>query len=280
MTTRITIWGTAGRIFADRQEMPGLPARHGDDPRGLRAGWNVRYTTELTEPVWFYLRGEEYSAQIDAFVDAGRAPGEPDGHERLRRARPRPTATIAMMVADAAARPAPATTAPSARPRRPRGRGAGGDAVAAAPRSADDGERYAMDRLLFGDNQFFGVNHMSEEKARAQRCASRTSTPSSTSSTPPTTRASAPSCARPTTASREVCDHVRANPERYADFTFYPCMPYAHKYANAVTENGMLGARQALPARRGPVRRRAPRRPLAGDQGHRGHDDAARSTPR
>jgi hypothetical protein len=39
-----------------------------------------------------------------------------------------------------------------------------------------------------------------------------------------------------------VCDHMRANPERYADFTFYPGMPYAHKYANAVTENGMLGA--------------------------------------
>ena len=29
-------------------------------------------------------------------------------------------------------------------------------------------ETLAMDRLLFGDNQFFGVNHMSEEKARAQ----------------------------------------------------------------------------------------------------------------
>ena len=25
-----------------------------------------------------------------------------------------------------------------------------------------------MDNLLLGDNQFFGVNHMSEEKARAQ----------------------------------------------------------------------------------------------------------------
>ena len=25
-----------------------------------------------------------------------------------------------------------------------------------------------MDRILFGDNQFFGVNHMSEEKARQQ----------------------------------------------------------------------------------------------------------------
>ena len=37
-------------------------------------------------------------------------------------------------------------------------------------------------------------------------------------------------------------------PGRYADFSFYPCMPYAHKYANAVTENGMLGAvRRFLP---------------------------------
>ena len=25
-----------------------------------------------------------------------------------------------------------------------------------------------MDRILFGDNQFFGVNHMSEEKALSQ----------------------------------------------------------------------------------------------------------------
>ena len=25
-----------------------------------------------------------------------------------------------------------------------------------------------MERILFGDNQFFGINHMSEEKARQQ----------------------------------------------------------------------------------------------------------------
>ena len=25
-----------------------------------------------------------------------------------------------------------------------------------------------MDRILFGDNQFFGVNHVSDEKSRAQ----------------------------------------------------------------------------------------------------------------
>jgi len=38
-----------------------------------------------------------------------------------------------------------------------------------------------------------------------------------------------------------VCDHMRAQPERYKNFSFMPCMPYAHKYANAVTEDGILG---------------------------------------
>ena len=34
--------------------------------------------------------------------------------------------------------------------------------------AAEAGPAHVMDRVLFGDNQFFGVNHMSEEKARAQ----------------------------------------------------------------------------------------------------------------
>jgi predicted dehydrogenase len=68
MTTRITVWGTAGRIFADRQECQVYIRDTITPPAGYQHGWNVRYTTELTEPVWFYLRGEEYSAQIDAFV--------------------------------------------------------------------------------------------------------------------------------------------------------------------------------------------------------------------
>jgi scyllo-inositol 2-dehydrogenase (NADP+) len=68
MTTKVTIWGTEGRIFADRQEVQvflrdGAPAVDGYVP-----GWNVKYTTELTDEVWFYLRGEEYSAQVDTFV--------------------------------------------------------------------------------------------------------------------------------------------------------------------------------------------------------------------
>lgn len=68
MTTRITIWGTAGRIYADRQECQVFLRDSVQLPPGYQQGWNVRYTTDLTEPVWFYVRGEEYSAQLDYFV--------------------------------------------------------------------------------------------------------------------------------------------------------------------------------------------------------------------
>ena len=36
----------------------------------------MRYITELTPPVTFYLRGEEYSAQLEAFGRAIRDAGE------------------------------------------------------------------------------------------------------------------------------------------------------------------------------------------------------------
>jgi predicted dehydrogenase len=68
MTTRITLWGTTGRIYVDRQECQVYLRDTATIPDGYQDGWNVRYTTELTPPVWFYLRGEEYSAQVDAFI--------------------------------------------------------------------------------------------------------------------------------------------------------------------------------------------------------------------
>ena len=46
----------------------------------------------------------------------------------------------------------------------------------------------------------------------------------------------------------EICDFFRANRDKYPDYVFYPCMPYAHKYANAAAELGMVGAvRSFLP---------------------------------
>jgi len=68
MTTKITINGTAGRIHADRQEVQVYLRDTAPRIEGFEQGWTVKYTTELTDPVWFYLRGEEYSAQLDHFV--------------------------------------------------------------------------------------------------------------------------------------------------------------------------------------------------------------------
>jgi hypothetical protein len=99
-----------------------------------------------------------------------------------------------------------------------------------------------MDRLLFGDNQFFGINHMSEEKARSQ--ALRFQDIEAVIEVLDAAYDEGLRTFMCTTHDRIalICDHMRASPERYSDFAFYPCMPYAHKYANAVTEDGMLGA--------------------------------------
>lgn len=70
MSTKLTLWGTKGRIYADRQEVQVYLREPPKNLPGYDKGWNVRYTTELTDPVWFYLRGEEYSAQLDYFVKA------------------------------------------------------------------------------------------------------------------------------------------------------------------------------------------------------------------
>ena len=99
-----------------------------------------------------------------------------------------------------------------------------------------------MDRVLFGDNQFFGVNHMSEEKARAQQMRFQ-----DLQAVIDVLDAAYQEGIRTfmcTTHDRvaQICDYFRANQAKYPDYQFYPCMPYAHKYANAVTEHGMLDA--------------------------------------
>lgn len=76
MSTSVSAIGTGGRVFADRQECRVyLRDEHPDLP-GYKAGWNVRYTTDLTRQSWFYLRGEEYSNQMDDFITAA-ATGAP-----------------------------------------------------------------------------------------------------------------------------------------------------------------------------------------------------------
>lgn len=98
-----------------------------------------------------------------------------------------------------------------------------------------------MDKVLFGDNQFFAVNHASDEKARAQSI--RFKEDKAITKVLDQAIDSGIDTFMCTTHDRiaGVCDHLRADPERYKDFKIYPCMPYAHKYANAVTELGIMG---------------------------------------
>jgi hypothetical protein len=106
-----------------------------------------------------------------------------------------------------------------------------------------------MQRLLFGDNQFFGINHMSEEKAWEQ--AVRFQAISAVTAVLDVAVDEGLKTFMCTTHDRMtlVCEHMRANPERYADVAIYPGLPYAHKYANAVTESGLVGAvRRFLPS--------------------------------
>lgn len=99
-----------------------------------------------------------------------------------------------------------------------------------------------MDPIILGDNQFFGVSHMSEEKgmARARRfqdinaimeildAAYEAGVHAFTFSTHDRVQ--------------QICDHFRANPQKYSDLRLYPVLPYAQKYAHLVNEKGIVGA--------------------------------------
>ena len=101
-----------------------------------------------------------------------------------------------------------------------------------------------MERILFGDNQFIGVNHMSEEKTAP--AGAEFQDLQSVIDVLDIAYEEGIRVFMCTTQDRmlDLCDHFRQNKSRYPDFKFYPCMPYAHKYANAVTEYGLLGALQ------------------------------------
>ena len=98
-----------------------------------------------------------------------------------------------------------------------------------------------MNKVLYGDNQFFAVNHLSDEKSRAQ--SMRFKDTKSIMSVLDQAIDSGIKTFMCTTHDRigEITEIMRNNPHRYKDFEIFPCMPYAHKYANAVTELGIMG---------------------------------------
>lgn len=99
-----------------------------------------------------------------------------------------------------------------------------------------------LDRVIFGDNQFFGINHMSEEKAQALAEKFRDLKAITDVIDIAYDCGIRAFMLNTNERAKDICDHLRRNPSRYADLCLYPSMPYAHKYATAVAEKGIFGA--------------------------------------
>lgn len=68
MSTQLTILATKGKIEVDAQELK-VYFKEQPNEDGYEKGWNMRWVTDLSPKVGFYLRGEEYSAQIEYFFE-------------------------------------------------------------------------------------------------------------------------------------------------------------------------------------------------------------------
>ncbi len=103
-----------------------------------------------------------------------------------------------------------------------------------------------IDRIVFGDNQFFGINHMSQDKAqeRAERFAKLESVMAVYDHA--IDAGIDAIMLNSNDRAKGICDAFRANPAKYGHLKWYPSIPYPHKYAAMVNDKGMVGAVQEI----------------------------------
>lgn len=103
-----------------------------------------------------------------------------------------------------------------------------------------------IDRIVFGDNQFFGINHMSQEKAqeRAERFANLDNIMQVYDHA--IENGIEAIMLNGNDRAAHICDRFRADPAKYGHLRWYPSIPYPHKYAAMVNDKGMVGAVQEL----------------------------------
>jgi len=77
MSTSLTIQGKKGKIICDATEIK-IFLKEPSVSENLDKGWTIKYITDFAIPVDFYLRGEEYSAQIDYFIDCIKSKKQPE----------------------------------------------------------------------------------------------------------------------------------------------------------------------------------------------------------
>lgn len=66
-TNIVTIAGTNGKIISDKHAYK-IFLRNSNAEGGFHPGWNTRYVTDFAKSVRFYVRGNEFSRQLDYFI--------------------------------------------------------------------------------------------------------------------------------------------------------------------------------------------------------------------
>lgn len=99
-----------------------------------------------------------------------------------------------------------------------------------------------IDSIVFGDNQFFGINHMSQEKA--QQLAEQFFDIQNIYKVYQLALDAGVRAVMLNSNDRAkaICEHFRDNASRYPSLNWYPSIPYPHKYANLVAEKGIFPA--------------------------------------
>lgn len=99
-----------------------------------------------------------------------------------------------------------------------------------------------IDKIIFGDNQFFGINHMSQEKA--QQLAEKFYDIKNIYDVYDMAFDAGIRAVMLNSNDRakDICDYFRTNHAKYSDVSWYPSIPYPHKYANLVSEKGIFPA--------------------------------------
>ncbi len=64
----ITVFGTGGKIIADKH-MYKLFLKNDNQELGYNKGWNTRYITDFAKSVRVYVRGNEFTRQLDYFIE-------------------------------------------------------------------------------------------------------------------------------------------------------------------------------------------------------------------
>ncbi|NLB25139.1 MAG: hypothetical protein GX820_00450 [Bacteroidales bacterium] len=97
-----------------------------------------------------------------------------------------------------------------------------------------------IDRIVLGDNQFFGINHMSQEKA--QQLAEKFLDINNVFRVYDDAFELGVQAVMLNSNDRakEICNYFRENEKKYGEISWYPSIPYPHKYANLVAEKGIL----------------------------------------